>query len=71
MPGPWGLDVPRFQQCLDSGRYEEAIREDIEAGLRAGGRGNDSPVKVRRGIPGALDYVGFTRLLASPLPHEN
>ena len=80
--GALGLDVPSFQQCLDSGRYEEAIREDIEAGLRAGVRGtptfflglteaNDSPVKVLRRIPGASEYVGFKRLIDSLLSREN
>ena len=80
--GALGLEVSSFQQCLDGGRHEEAIREDIEAGMRAGVRGtptfflglkeaNDSHVKVLRGIPGAAEYVGFKRLIDSLLPREH
>ncbi len=77
-----GLHVPSFQECLDSGRYEEEIRKDIEAGLRAGVRGtptfflglteaNDAHVKALRRLPGAVEYVGFKSLIDRLLRREN
>lgn len=77
-----GLDVPSFQQCLDSGQYEEEIRKDIEAGLRAGVRGtptfylgltdaNGAHVKALRSLPGALEYTGFKSLINSLLPRKD
>ena len=77
-----GLDVPSFQQCLDSGRYVEEIRKDIAAGLTAGVRGtptfflglteaDGSHVKSLRTLPGALEYPGFKSLIDSLLPRKN
>src|SRR6266581_7174711 len=34
-----GLDVPKFQQCLDDGKYDAQIRKDIQDGLKYGARG--------------------------------
>lgn len=34
-----GLDVPKFQQCLDSGKYTAKVRESAAEGKKAGVRG--------------------------------
>jgi protein-disulfide isomerase len=65
-----GLDMPNFQQCLDTGKHAEAIRKDMADGQKAGVKGtptffigitepNDTQVKVLRTIPGAQLYTGF------------
>jgi protein-disulfide isomerase len=47
-----GLDVERFNQCLDAGKYAEKVRKDYEEGLRYNVRGtptffiNGKPQKV-------------------------
>ncbi|MEA3335662.1 MAG: thioredoxin domain-containing protein [Chloroflexota bacterium] len=37
-----GLDVEAFEQCLNSGRYDEALVEDLQAGQAAGVSGTPS-----------------------------
>ena len=34
-----GLDVPRFQQCLDKNPYADQIRKDIQDAVKSGVRG--------------------------------
>jgi len=34
-----GLDVPKFQQCLDSGKYSARVRESVADGKKAGVQG--------------------------------
>jgi protein-disulfide isomerase len=34
-----GLDVPRFQQCLDKNQYADQIRKDIQDAVKSGVRG--------------------------------
>ena len=65
-----GLDVSRFQQCLDSGKYAARIRKDLPDGQNAGVTGtpgfflgmtnpNDSKVKTLRGLKGAQPFASF------------
>ena len=65
-----GLDVPVFQQCLDSGKHADGIRSDIADGLKAGVAAtptfvvgltdpNDPRITALRIIPGAQLYTGF------------
>ncbi len=64
------LDVPKFQQCLDSGKYVAVIRKDLAEGQQAGVTGtpgfflgltnpNDSKVKTLRVLKGAQPYPAF------------
>jgi len=73
-----GLDMSTFQQCLDSGKYQNEVRRDIADGSRAGVRGtptfffgftqaNDQEVKVLRGIQGAQPYSNFEKVIESLL----
>ncbi len=65
-----GGDLPRFQQCLDSGRYATNVRADLADGQKAGVSGtptfflgltepNGSTVKAVRKLVGAQPYGAF------------
>jgi len=65
-----GLDLPSFQQCLDSGKHAARIRTALADGQRAGVSGtpsfflgatepNDSRVKALRRLVGAMPYASF------------
>ena len=65
-----GLDMPKFQQCLESGKYAAKIRQDVADGQKAGVTGtpgfflgvtdpNDQKVKVSRVLKGAQPYTSF------------
>lgn len=75
---PLGLDVPKFQQCLESGKYASRIRKDLEDGQKAGITGtpafllgvtvpNDPMVKVIRVLKGAQPYTSFRDAIDSLL----
>jgi protein-disulfide isomerase len=76
-----GLDSKKFQACLDSGKYADAIRKDIAEANKYGITGTpttvigmtqpgDSKIKVARVIRGAQGYnafkAAFDELLAPP-----
>ncbi len=46
--GEIGLDVESFTQCLDSGKYTEAIKEDVVAAAKAGARGTPYSVIITK-----------------------
>ena len=73
-----GLDVPKFQRCLESGKYAARIRKDLEDGQKAGVTGtpgfflgvtvpNDPTVKVIRVLKGAQPYTSFKEAIDSLL----
>lgn len=73
-----GLDVSRFQQCLDSGQYAARIRKDLADGQNAGVTGtpgfflgvtepNSPTVKVLRVLKGAQPYANFKEAIDSLL----
>jgi len=73
-----GLDLPRFQQCLDSGKHAGKIRSDLADGQKAGVQGtptfflgltepNDPKVKAVRIIRGAQPYTVFKEAIDSLL----
>lgn len=72
------IDMPTFQQCLESGKHAAKIREDIAEGQKAGISGtptfflgftesNDSKVKALRSIRGAQPYSRFKQAIDSLL----
>ena len=73
------LDLWKFQECMDSGRYANDIRRDISEGQRAGVRGTptfligipehgSSRMKALKRIRGAQPYPAFKEVLDSILP---
>ncbi len=73
-----GLDMPKFQQCLDSGKYASKIRKDLDDAQKAGITGaptfllgltapNDPKVKVLQKLVGAQPYTSFKEAIDSLL----
>lgn len=73
-----GLDVSRFQECLESGRQVAEIRKDLTDGQRVGVRGtptfflgiadsNSQTVTVSRVISGAQPYAQFKEAIEGAL----
>jgi len=73
-----GLDLSKFQQCMQEERHAKAIRRDLEEGRQAGVRGtptfflgslepDGTRVKVQRVIVGAQPYAAFKEAIESLL----
>ncbi len=76
-----GLDVPKFQHCLDSEKYAADIRKDLAEGQKAGVTGtpgfflgmtnpNDSKVKTLKVLKGAQPYTSFKDAIESLLSSQ-
>jgi protein-disulfide isomerase len=76
-----GLDMPKFQQCLDRGEYTTEVRKDIADGQKAGmtltptfflglTEPNSSKVKVLTVITGAKLYGTFKEAIDSALSSQ-
>ncbi|MBI4483393.1 MAG: DsbA family protein [Acidobacteria bacterium] len=72
------IDLPSFQQCLESGKKATEVRKDIADGMKAGVRGtptfflalvepNESKIKALRMITGAQPYSSFKEAIDSLL----
>lgn len=73
-----GLNLAKFQQCLDSGKHASKIRSDLADGQKAGVQGtptfflaltepNGANLKVLRVIRGAQPYAAFKQAMDSLL----
>lgn len=57
-----GLDQAKFQECLDSGKYEKLVKDDMDGGTKAGVNGTpgnillDTKTGTTRLIPGAVPF---------------
>ncbi len=71
-----GLDLAKFQKCLNEGQHAETVRRDLEEGRKAGVRGTPTfflgvlepkslQVKVQRVIVGAQPYTAFREAIES------
>ena len=76
-----GLDLQKFQQCLESGKYVNEIRKDILEGQKSGVRGTPtffigisnqdaSKVEVLKVIRGAQPFTNFKETLDSLLASQ-
>ncbi|MCS6844646.1 MAG: DsbA family protein [Caldilineales bacterium] len=61
--GEIGLDREQFRTCLDSGRFDQAIEDDIQAGLAAGVTGTPSFVINGQLLVGAQPASAFRKAL--------
>jgi protein-disulfide isomerase len=63
-----GLDAERFGECLDSSKYEPAIKADSLAGTRAGVNGTPALFVNGRPVPGgAADYEMLSKIIDDEL----
>jgi predicted DsbA family dithiol-disulfide isomerase len=73
-----GLDMPVFEQCLNSGKHAAEIRKDLADGSKAGVRGtpsfllgltqpNSTDVRATKIIRGAQPYNAFKQAIDSLL----
>jgi len=64
-----GLDVDEFTDCLDSGKFEQAVKDDFTSGGKAGVRGTPGNViynnktKEAQVLSGALPFEQFKAVL--------
>lgn len=75
------LDAPKFQECLNSGKYVNEIRKDLAEGQRVGVKGTptfligvpegeSTKIRVLKIIRGARSYNDFKQALDSILTPE-
>jgi len=62
-----GLDAVTFETCLDSGKYQAAIKQDMEEGNRVGVTGTPAFFINGRQISGAQPLEAFTRVIDDEL----
>lgn len=76
-----GLEMPKFQQCVDSGKYTAKIRKSLEEGSKAGVQGtptfflglaeaNEAQIKAVRIIRGAQPFASFKAAIDSLLTEQ-
>jgi len=62
-----GLDAVTFETCLGSGKYQAAIKQDIEEGNRVGVTGTPAFFINGRMITGAQPLDAFVRVIEDEL----
>jgi predicted DsbA family dithiol-disulfide isomerase len=62
-----GLDLPAFDQCVTSGKYQTAVQRDIEEGTRAGVTGTPAFFINGRLVSGAQPLERFVHVIVEEL----
>jgi len=62
-----GLDLPRFESCLDSGRFGDGVDEDLRSGQALGVTGTPAFFINGRLLSGARPFQDFKRLIEEEL----
>lgn len=65
--GEVGLDVTKFNQCLDSGKYADEVAKDLADGQAAGVTGTPATFVNGRLVSGALPYAQFEAIIEEAL----
>lgn len=63
-----GLDVTAFNNCLNSGKYQEKLKQDVKSAIEAGAEGTPySVILTKNGetypIPGFVPYTEFKSVI--------
>lgn len=62
-----GLDTEEFDSCLDSGRYQAQVEQDLQAGREAGVTGTPAMFINGRFISGAVPFESISRVIDDEL----
>ncbi len=62
-----GLDLPAFEQCVSSGKYQATVQQDVEEGTRAGITGTPAFFINGRLLSGAQPLESFARAIEDEL----
>lgn len=65
--GQVGLDVAKFNQCLDSEKYKEEVAKDVADGTAAGVSGTPTTFINGRSLVGAQPFSAFKALIDEEL----
>lgn len=65
--GEIGLDMSKFNQCLDSGKYKQEVEKDIADGLAAGVNGTPATFINGRLVSGAQPLAAFKAVIDEEL----
>jgi protein-disulfide isomerase len=65
-----GLEADAFAECLDSGRYEDQVDEDLQAGVEAGVSGTPALFVNGRFLSGAQPYDAIAKLIDDELERQ-
>ena len=58
-----GLDTAKFNSCLDSGKYESEVKNDLSDGSAAGGRGTPYFLVGNTALSGAYPFDSFKQAI--------
>jgi protein-disulfide isomerase len=61
------LDTSKFNDCLDSGKYEQAVKDDFDAGSKAGVNGTPAFFVNGRLVSGAQPFDNFKKVIEGAL----
>lgn len=67
-----GLDVTKFNTCLNSGEMDKKVDNDYQNGIAAGAQGTPFPIVInakgeRSSLPGALQFDAMEQVIAEAL----
>ena len=65
--GELGLDVDEFNECLESGKFTDEVKKDMDDGSAAGIKG--TPGFIINGVPlsGAQPFAAFEKVIEAAL----
>ena len=65
-----GVDAAQFNQCLDSGKFADAIREDMAAGEKMGVNSTPTIYINGRALIGAQPFDAFKQIIDEELARK-
>lgn len=66
-----GLDAAAFNDCLDSGKHEQAVKDDLAAGTKLGVNGTPGFFINGRPVKGAQPFESFQKIVDQALAESD